>query len=366
MEEKRLREQIAFHAARLLHSGQESDYVRAKRRAARLLGMRFRHLDLPSTREIRVQLRRIESLTAPAYARFDLRGLRLAALTVMRRLKDFSPVLHGSAVPDSPDRIHRLELRLHAGDVRSVLAALEDVRPGETKTLRGGAPDERTGALLEVGGEPPLLVRLVVDKSAATADGLEDPRDGGLSLQALESLLLDEFPAEALESELAGIDHRTDRFEVFQMLLDQLEHVRQDPVRHPEGDAQYHSLQVFDRAVEHRPYDEEFLTAALLHDVGKSVDPREHTQATLDLLEGIVTHRTRWLIGQLPAGRLHRNRELCSEERRRLEASADFEDLVLLVELDEEGRKPGVPASTVEEAVDYLRSLDDGSRWEDA
>ena len=45
---------------------------------------------------------------------------------------------------------------------------------------------------------------------------------------------------------------------------------------HPEGDALYHSLQVFHLAREARPYDEEFLLAALLHDVGKAVDPQDH------------------------------------------------------------------------------------------
>ena len=40
---------------------------------------------------------------------------------------------------------------------------------------------------------------------------------------------------------------------------------------HPEGDALYHSLQVFDLACEESPYDEDFLLAALLHDVGKAM-----------------------------------------------------------------------------------------------
>ena len=42
----------------------------------------------------------------------------------------------------------------------------------------------------------------------------------------------------------------------------------------PEGDALYHSLQVFALASDRLPYDEEFLTAALLHDVGKAINPQ--------------------------------------------------------------------------------------------
>ena len=54
--------------------------------------------------------------------------------------------------------------------------------------------------------------------------------------------------------------------------------IKQNPKYHPEGDALYHSLQVFHLAREARPYDEEFLLAALLHDVGKAIDPQDHCE----------------------------------------------------------------------------------------
>ena len=44
------------------------------------------------------------------------------------------------------------------------------------------------------------------------------------------------------------------------------------------------------------PYDEEFLLAALLHDVGKAIDPSDHVAAALQALEGSITERTAWLI----------------------------------------------------------------------
>ena len=40
------------------------------------------------------------------------------------------------------------------------------------------------------------------------------------------------------------------------------------------------------------PYDEEFLLAALLHDVGKAIDPSDHVEAALQALEGSITERT--------------------------------------------------------------------------
>ena len=70
-----------------------------------------------------------------------------------------------------------------------------------------------------------------------------------------------------------------DPFHIFRMLLLPLEEVQQSPRYHPEGDVLYHSLQVFELAKEHRPYDEEFLLAALLHDIGKGLDRRDHVAA---------------------------------------------------------------------------------------
>ena len=70
----------------------------------------------------------------------------------------------------------------------------------------------------------------------------------------------------------------------------------QRPQSHPEGDALYHSLQVFELAREELPYDEEFLLAALLHDVGKGLDPQDHIGAALEALDGHITPRTAWFI----------------------------------------------------------------------
>jgi len=41
---------------------------------------------------------------------------------------------------------------------------------------------------------------------------------------------------------------------------------------------------VFDLARDQLPYDEEFLLAALLHDVGKGIDPHDHVAAGLEAL----------------------------------------------------------------------------------
>ncbi|MEO6810086.1 MAG: HD domain-containing protein [Isosphaeraceae bacterium] len=149
-----------------------------------------------------------------------------------------------------------------------------------------------------------------------------------------------------------------DRFMVYRLRLIPLEAVKQSPKYHPEGDALYHSLQVFDLARHARPYDEEFLLAALLHDVGKAIDPRDHVAAALEALRGTITERTTWLIAHHMDLMVHSDRSLSPKARQSLQESAYFEDLILLRDLDEAGRIPGVPVGTADEALDYLRGLE--------
>jgi len=150
-----------------------------------------------------------------------------------------------------------------------------------------------------------------------------------------------------------------DRFHVYRALLAPLEHVAQKPQSHPEGDALYHSLQVFELARDELPYDEEFLLAALLHDVGKAIDPQDHIGAALEALAGQITPRTAWLIEHHTEANLLRDGALGVRSRRRLEESESFDELMLLSECDRAGRVRGVAVGDVEDAIEYLRELVD-------
>ncbi len=152
-----------------------------------------------------------------------------------------------------------------------------------------------------------------------------------------------------------------DRFAVYKLRLEPLEAVKQNPKYHPEGDALYHSLQVFHLARDVRPYDEEFLLAALLHDVGKAIEPRNHVGAGVDALRGSVSERTLWLIEHHMDLLQGRDKPLPPRLKQELEASEYFEDLVLLRELDNQGRAPGVAVDTLAEVLQYLKGLDEES-----
>jgi hypothetical protein len=176
-------------------------------------------------------------------------------------------------------------------------------------------------------------------------------------IQALARMSDGSYRADELHEFAPLASRETDRFQLYQTLLLPLETVKQDPRWHPEGDALYHSLQVFKRACQALPYDEEFQTAALLHDVGKAIDPREHVAAALTALDGHITERTRWFIEHHTDADQLRDGQIGSRARRRLEMHEDFDDLMLLCDCDRAGRECGVEVPEVDEALDHLRGL---------
>jgi predicted HD phosphohydrolase len=177
------------------------------------------------------------------------------------------------------------------------------------------------------------------------------------SISQLEQLLAAEYPETSLDQTTLEAESKIDRFLVYHMLLLPLEQVKQSRQYHPEGDALYHSLQTFDLARDERPYDEEFLLAALLHDVGKAIDPQDHIGAALEALDGFITRRTAWLIEHHADAHALLDGTLGVRSRRRLEASEDYEELRLLAECDRAARQTGVEVPDAEEAIEYLRDL---------
>jgi len=147
------------------------------------------------------------------------------------------------------------------------------------------------------------------------------------------------------------------RFERYAELLRPLADIVQNPVEHPEGDALYHSLQVFALASDRLPYDEEFLTAALLHDVGMAIDRHDRVAAGLQALEGLVSARTAWLIENLPVAQDLASGVLGVRARRRLNVSEDSEEILILAECDRKGRKRGVLVLDVEDAIEQILRL---------
>jgi hypothetical protein len=193
------------------------------------------------------------------------------------------------------------------------------------------------------------------------------------------SQAVDQQPEPEPGEEMGSLAENLDRFATYKMRLEPLEGVKQNPKLHPEGDALFHSLQVFHLAREIRPYDEELLLAALLHDVGLAIDPQNHVAAGIEALRGSVTDRTLWLIehhhdlaprrDRSTSGKeatpQTRDRPLPARLQREISESEYAEDLRLLRELDQAGRVPGQPVDTLDEVLAYLQGLEHESYLED-
>jgi hypothetical protein len=185
-----------------------------------------------------------------------------------------------------------------------------------------------------------------------------------LDTSAVEALMAPEEEPPALEfadDEPANEDdYHPDTFPLLRMMLERLRSVKLDPVRHPEGDALYHSLQVYALGLQQSPYDEEFLLACLLHDVGLAIDRRNPVAAAVEALTGIVTARTCFLIEHRQAARDYLRTGRISKSLRRGE---HFDDLVLLAQCDVNGRVPGAVVPSLDEALAHIEGL--SSAWDD-
>jgi hypothetical protein len=176
-------------------------------------------------------------------------------------------------------------------------------------------------------------------------------------LQRLTSAYTIPSPPDAAdEAPQAGWD-REERFSLYRRLLVPLSRIQPDRRRHPEGDVLYHSLQVFCLACKELAYDEEFLAAALLHDVGKAIDPHDAVVAGLAALGDSISERTAWLIENLALAQDYLGGTIGIRARRRLQNSESGDELVLLAKCDAAGRVPGAVVPDLDEALDYIRDL---------
>jgi HD domain len=365
MADERIRRQLAFLAAQLMYNRTESEYFTAKRKAAKQLGVeyRFRPGDLPSNAEIRDQIQAMARIHEGPKRLEHLHDMRVEALRLMRKLARFRPRLIGSVWTGHVRAGSDIDIHIFSDSQAIVTDTLDDYAlPYEVEKKRiVKYGEERVFTHIHVDDRFPFELTLYpedkvhyVFKSSITGQAIERA-----SIAELEAALKLEDPDIDLDFEVDRLEDHVDRFELYRLLLQPLEGVKQSPKYHPEGDALYHSLQVFELARRQRSYDEEFLLAALLHDVGKAIDPHDHVLAGLQSLEGTITERTETLIAYHMDAHAYRNNTLGNRARVRLHQSEDFEDLMLLQECDARGRIPGAIVCELAEALAYIKALAD-------
>jgi predicted nucleotidyltransferase len=345
-----------------MYDRQESEYYRAKLKAARRLCHGWvKPADLPSNAEIRDEIQHFARLHEGSSRLDHLREMRLEALRMMRILTRFRPRLIGSVLTGHVRAGSDIDLHLFSNNLDSVTAELDYhglrydterkqvTKQGVTQIYRHVHVLDRFEFELTV---YPENMAHHVFKSSITGKAIERA-----SIPELEQFLASEYPGLNCDQALDATADRVDRFQIYYSLLLPLENIKQHPAYHPEGDALYHSLQVFDLAANRLPYDEEFLLAALLHDVGKAIDAGDHVAAGLEALEGFITERTAWLIAHHMDGHRIQDRSIGARAHRRLRENESYEELVLLAECDRLGRNQGVTTSELDGALQYIRDL---------
>lgn len=363
MADARIRQQIAWLAAQLMYQRTETEYFTAKRKAARQLGVeyRYRPADLPTNREIRDQIQAMARIYEGSKRFETLRDMRIEALRLMRKLARFRPRLIGSVCTGHVRKGSDIDIHIFCDSQAIVTDTLDEFQvPYEVEHKRViKHSEERVFTHIHVFDRFNYELTLYAEdkahyvfKSSITGKAIER-----LSIAELEAFLKTEDPEIDLDAALETLEDHVDRYELFRMLLQPLEGVKQSPKYHPEGDALYHSLQVFELAREACPYDAEFLEAALLHDVGKAIDPGDHIGAALEALEGAISERTAWLIANHMDAHAYVDKTLGHRARLRLQAHEDFDDLMLLRALDKQGRVRGANVCELAEALEFVRDL---------
>jgi len=362
MTDEKLRRGIIVAAARLMYSHQETEYFRAKLKAARRLCRGWvKPSELPSNAEIRDEIQRMANLFE-GESRFDrLREMRVAALRYMRLLSHCKPKIIGSTFTGHIRQGSDIDIHVFAASTDSITGCLDDEGieyTVERKRVRKHG-EERQFTHIHIRDRFPVELTMYapdkssyVFKSSITGKPMERA-----TLAEFEEFLREEYPAVDLTDELAAAEAAIDRFQVYRSLLIPLETVMQDPHFHPEGDVLYHSLQCYVLAKDQLPYDEEFQSAALLHDVGKGLDKYNHVEAGLEALEGQITDRTAWLIEHHMDVHAIRDRSIGHRAHQRLRESPDYDELLLLGKCDRGGRVCGAIVPEVDDALDELREL---------
>ena len=191
-----LSEEIAIAAARMVvEDGME--YGPAKRRAAKLLGLRARDAGLPDNETLEFEVRAYLALFCAETQPAELGALRALAIAWMKRLSAFRPHLTGAVWRGTATRLSDIRLELFCDDSKAAELALidqhVDYEVSSTTGPRGEPVDVlAVSSLSRELGEPVTLHLTILDyddlRGALRTDGRGRPQRGDLSaVLALEA-----------------------------------------------------------------------------------------------------------------------------------------------------------------------------------
>src|SRR2546421_7731847 len=206
MANDRLRQAIAFEAARLMYERAESEYYTAKRKAAKRLCRRgVKPEDLPSNAEIRDQIQVFARIHEGDKRSQHLREMRLEALRLMRLLRAFRPRLIGSVMTGHVRKGSDIDIHVFSDSAGLITNLLENegysfeverkqiVKFGEARVFTHIHILDRFNYELTVYSEDKAHY---VFKSSITGKSIERA-----SIRELEELLQREYPGMRIDEE---------------------------------------------------------------------------------------------------------------------------------------------------------------------
>jgi len=119
----RLRQEVAFEAARILATEGQRNYGQAKQKAAHRLGLSGRS-GLPSNAEVEAELKRYQAMYGGSELIDDLAEKRRAALEAMKFFGRFRPKLVGPVLEGTSDQHSRISLHVFCETEDDVIAFL--------------------------------------------------------------------------------------------------------------------------------------------------------------------------------------------------------------------------------------------------
>ena len=358
---------IAARAATLMYTREESEYFTAKRKAAREHGVNpaYHPQDLPSNAEVRERLLAYAQLMEGPARTDVLRDMRLEALAWMHRLVRFKPHLIGSVLTGHVRQGSDIDLHVFTHSLEALTLVLDEERAAYTVERKRVIKHHQERVYRHVHVQANFPVELTVYgadesnypfRSSITGKAIERA-DVAELITLIEQEHPNAAPAHSPQDQADAAAADVDVAFLYRLLLEPLAGVKQSRVHHPEGDALYHSLQVFNHAINDAPYDHDFVAAALLHDVGKAIDPHDHVNAGLEALDGLISDRTAWLIAHHMDAHQIADRTLGHRATQRLKDNENFEDLMQLHLHDQAGRKPGAAVPTLDQALETLMAI---------
>lgn len=347
------RKSLAAVAAQIMYDQEEKEYYQAKRKAAKRLNCE--NIDLPANREIRESILEIARMYEGDDHSERLGAMRIAALKIMVQLEEFQPKLIGSVLTGHIHKSSDIDLHVFSDDPEIIADKLLDLDIDcdveEKKVNKNN--EERIFTHIHFQSMGFNFELTVYDMSKLNFSFVSS-----ITLKPIERAKTKDVKLMIVDFEESMCEWGEGPFiEKMRDLIEPLAFVQQNPKYHPEGDVLYHSLQVFDLAKEKRPDDYEFLLAALLHDVGKAIDPQDHVNVALDELEGWVSDRVLFLIEHHMNMLKWDEGKLSRDIKNEIKDSGYLGDLKLLRWVDNNGRVDGVETLSLDEALEYLDDI---------